>query len=189
MIEHVPATLNSAFEFSQEELSLNRSGMLSRTQRNSITQELSASRIQGGIWIGLYLTVAAILFGIPLVADVPERDQFAYRASIVGVLVPLAFFLIIRTLNRRRKLTEVRDLNVRMVQGRAEMRTERARSKGIDWVYFLLVVDGVKFHLTPNQYAQLTADEIYCVYYVPHDPGHHVLSLEHLTRVTASVGG
>lgn len=177
MIEAHPTETWQAFDFSNEELAMNRSGMLSIRQQVNLQRETREYRVRGRIWLILLAILALILLAIPMLTEMPEQDQTAYIASSVGILTGCSLLFVIGIVRGKHQASGVSEPRLKAVRGRAALRTERERTDGIDWMQFLLVVDEVEFQLTPKQYASLTHNSAYCVYYVTHALSHHVVSL------------
>ncbi|MFC1960286.1 hypothetical protein ACFLYO_06220 [Chloroflexota bacterium] len=167
-------TLNAAFTFSEDDLTLNQSGTLAPDQiavmrhyRNNATTAL----------IALMLLLAAPgLIGV-IIFSTQSLPLLAIVAAILMIVLPALGYALTKA-ERNKWQADLRQNTAQCQQGAVHLTTSvKALSRGIiRFNQYRLLINGLEFAISEDQYLAVNDGMVYHIYYIPHSE--MVLSLE-----------
>jgi hypothetical protein len=174
--------LMAAGNFTAADLTANRNGMLTETQRANLKRWSGGMRVFGVIAFAVFAVIAGIggfIFlyspeGQSLKPMFDKNPELVYIIGGVGALILLVvFWSVLRSLLRS---NELRAGRISVVEGRA--RRQIRRSTRAYLTSYMVTIGNVKFHITPELHDEMVDNATYRVYYVKNPPAHVILSLE-----------
>jgi hypothetical protein len=163
-----------AFEFSNEELQVNRHGKLSSRQHKLIDEYLGHAKKRWRFALIVGLGSAILLFGIAFLA---QPDQFLQ--SLPYMSVAAAIFLLIFSVFVIVDINKLRHLNARQVQSVEGIAHRITRSlRNGRWTAYYVTVDNVRFQVQREQYEAFQTDMPVRVFFLRYPPTHWILSVD-----------
>lgn len=176
---HQNQTLEQAFDFSAEELELNRSGRLSEKQRQRVKDILVVRKMgQRFALIGLGLPIVGMIGYLIYLAEQSQNAAARpYLLSVAGFLALMAVVFAIRGISARRTLTRGA---IKSAEGKVKLWSkEIGRSGTALGTAYYLKVGRKKFQLeSPTQFNGLKQKGSYRFFYVPNGPVPIILSVD-----------
>jgi hypothetical protein len=152
-----------ALNFTEEDLTANREGYLTKKQRS----ELNKYRL---LWITCFaLTFAALSCGVwwAILDGVRRSDSVASRIGIVSLLWIIASGVAIFTWYKKRKFDhDLRQGEVQVAKGNVQVGVRLIRPKGTPLHY--LNIEGVSWAIDDPLFSSFKNGDPYAIYYAPH---------------------
>jgi len=154
--------LMEAIGFTEEDLAANREGYFTKRQRTRLSAKQSS-------WIILAFLIAVVGLFLAMFAVVDGVRTDATTARTVGLifadLVVVAGLLSYIWLNWRRYNTDLRDTELRTVEGRVLLDVSHQGNSGN---YYTVHVEDINFSINKPIFLAFKNGDPYHIYYAPH---------------------
>jgi hypothetical protein len=160
----------NTFDFTPEELNLNKQGQLSARQRDWL--RMTARGVRGSSRTGVYVTIGFMCFGMCLILALYLQNEstraalfsnplnlLVFPAIVVIVLILLTFSLLFA------RWVSNKLLNAQLQVAEGKVRLDQQYNSGAAFMSYYVYVGKKKFSFTDDMSATFKEGEAYRVYY------------------------